>query len=59
MLGVSPPILKVRSPLEQDDGIATKLVFVRQFRPDRRRHTVAELVERSLNASAFSSGIGI
>ena len=53
MLGVAPPILKVRSALEQDDGVATKSVFVCQFRPDRWRYTVAELVEGSLNATAF------
>src|SRR5450759_3596287 len=53
MLRVSLPILKVRPALKQDDGVATKLVFVRQFRPDCWRHTVAELVERSFNATAF------
>src|SRR3977135_523798 len=38
MLGVPLPILKVRSALEQDDRVATKLVFVHQFRPNRSRH---------------------
>ena len=56
MLGGPLPILKVWPALEEDDGVATKLVFVRQFRPDCWRHTVAEPVESSLHATAFQFG---
>lgn len=58
MLGVALPILKVRPALEQDDGIATKSVFVCQLLTDRWRHTVAEPVEGSLNTTAFQFRYG-
>src|SRR6266511_897403 len=53
MLSVPSPILKMRPALEQEDGVATKLAFVRQLRQNQWRRPVAELVERSLDATAF------
>jgi hypothetical protein len=53
MLGLPLPILKVRPALEQEDGVGAKPVLVRQLRPNRWRHPVAELVEGLLNATAF------
>jgi hypothetical protein len=56
VLGVSSPIPKMWPALQQYDGVTPKPVLVGQFRSNRRRHSVAELVECPLNSRPFHLG---
>jgi len=52
-------IAKVRPAFQQNDRVAAKAILGSQVRTNRGRHTVAELIERSLNSGTFQFGNGI